>query len=129
LEQLTAAGACILQPVSGGGRVVWGLTTTQSGLPEEEEISIVFIRDAVAKILRGSFTGFVGLPESTTISADLNLIANKTLQGLVGSMITNFAVAGVTRDPLEPRQWNIIVKVQPTYPVNWIYIKVNVGLI
>ena len=40
LEGLLAAGVSVVQPVAGGGKVVWGRTTTQSGFPEEEEISI-----------------------------------------------------------------------------------------
>ena len=52
LQQLAAAGVTVLQPVAGGGTVIWGITTSQSGFPEEQEISIVFIRDRVAKVLR-----------------------------------------------------------------------------
>jgi hypothetical protein len=128
LEQLAAAGITTLQPVAGGGRVIWGITTSQSGFPEEQEISIVFIRDRVAKTLRSGFVGFIGTPESVNTGAILNTRAVVLLNSLVSQgLITNYADLAVQRDDVDPRQWNISVRVQPTYPINFIYIKVNLG--
>lgn len=128
LEQLATAGVCTLQPVAGGGRVIWGITTSQSGFPEEQEISIVFIRDRVAKTLRAGFAGFIGNPESPDTGAILNTRAVLLLNSLVSqSLITNYKDLSVKRDDVDPRQWNITVRVQPTYPVNFIYIKVSLG--
>lgn len=128
LEQLAAAGVCTLQPVAGGGRVVWGITTSQSGFPEEQEISIIFIRDRVAKILRAGFQGFIGQAETPTTQISLNTEAVLLLNAMISqSLITAFKGLTVQRDSLDPRQWNISVSVQPTYPINWIYIKVSVG--
>lgn len=130
LERLAAAGVTTLQPVAGGGRVVWGITTSQSGFPEEQEISIVFIRDRVAKALRSGFAGYIGLPETPDTGAILNTRAVILLNALVSQgIITNFADLTVKRDAADPRQWNITVRVQPTYPVNFIYIKVALGQI
>lgn len=128
LEQLAQAGVTTLQPVAGGGRVVWGITTSQSGFPEEQEISIVFIRDRVAKTLRAGFAPFIGLPESPDTGAILNTRAVVLLNSLVSQgLITNYKDLSVRRDDVDPRQWNITVRVQPTYPVNFIYIKVGLG--
>jgi hypothetical protein len=128
LEQLAQAGVTTLQPVAGGGRVVWGITTSQSGFPEEQEISIVFIRDRVAKTLRAGFAPFIGLPESPDTGAILNTRAVVLLNSLVSQgLITNYKDLSVRRDDADPRQWNITVRVQPTYPVNFIYIKVGLG--
>lgn len=128
LEQLAGAGVTTLQPVSGGGRVVWGITTSQSGFPEEQEISIVFIRDRVAKTLRAGFAGFIGTPEDLNTPAILNTRAVVLLNSLVSSnLITNFKNLSVQRDSVDPTQWNISVMVQPVYPVNFIYIKIEVG--
>lgn len=128
LEQLAAAGVCTLQPVAGGGRVVWGITTSQSGFPEEQEISIVFIRDRVAKTLRAGFQGFIGQAETPTTQVSLNTEAVLLLNAMISQgLITAFKGLTVQRDSLDPRQWNIAVAVQPTYPLNWIYIKVSVG--
>lgn len=130
LEQVAAAGVSIVQPVAGGGRVLWGKTTTQSGFPEEEEISIVFIRDRIAKSMRQGFAGFIGNPEDvdttgTLLARGIALLNSFISQGL----ITNFADFTVGRDSVEPRQWDITVRVQPVYPINWIYIKIGVGTI
>jgi hypothetical protein len=130
LEQLAAAGVTTLQPVSGGGRVVWGITTTQSGFPEEQEISIVFIRDRVAKTLRAGFAGFIGTPSELDTGAVLNTNAIVLLNSLVSQgLITKFTNLSVVQDDVDPRQWDISVNVQPSYPVNWIYIRVTLGQI
>jgi hypothetical protein len=128
LSQLTAAGVCVLQPVSGGGKVVWGITTSQSGFPEEQEISIVFIRDRVAKVLRAGFSGFIGTPQTPTTAASLNAEAVILLNSLIAQgLITAFTQLSVMQDPVDPRQWDVSVFIQPTYPINWIYITVTVG--
>lgn len=128
LQQLAAAGVTTLQPVAGGGRIIWGITTSQSGFPEEQEISIVFIRDRVAKTLRAGFAGFIGQPETVDTGTILNTRAVILLNSLVSQgLITNYANLAVARDTVDPRQWNISVSVQPTYPVNFIYIKVSLG--
>jgi hypothetical protein len=128
LEQLAAAGVCTLQPIAGGGNVVWGITTSQSGFPEEQEISIVFIRDRVAKTLRSGFQGFIGTAQTDNTAAELNAEAVLLLNSLVSQgLITAYANLTVAQDTVDPRQWNITVQVSPAYPINWIYIVVNVG--
>ena len=128
LEQLAQAGVTTLQPVAGGGRIVWGITTSQSGYPEEQEISIVFIRDRVAKVLRAGFLPFIGQPESVDTPAILNTRAVILLNSLVSQgLITQYKDLSVKKDEVDSRQWNITVRVQPTYPINFIYIKVGLG--
>lgn len=130
LEQLTAAGITVLQPVIGGGTVIRGQTTTNSGFAEEREISIVFIRDRIAKQLRTAFDGFIGQVESPIFQSALVARAKSTLTGFIGqSLITQWKDLKVGRDTVDPTQWNITVKVQPVYPVNFIFIKVSVGLL
>ena len=127
-ENITSSGITLVEPVLGGGRIVWGKTTTQSGFAEEEEISIVFIRDRIAKISRLALRGFIGMPEDTTFATSLLTRVNGLLNSFVNqNLITKYADVVVKRDDVEPRQWNIRFKVQPTYPVNWIYIKFNIG--
>ena len=128
MQQLAAAGVTTLVPVAGGGRVIWGITTSQSGFPEEQEISIVFIRDRVAKVLRSSFAGFIGTPQTDNTGLALNTEAVLVLNSLITQgLITRFRGLSVAQDQLDPRQWNISVDVAPTYPINWIYIQVSVG--
>jgi hypothetical protein len=128
LEALATAGVTTLQPVAGGGRVVWGITTTQSGFPEEQEISIVFIRDRVAKTLRAGFAGFIGQAAGPNTGAILNTRGVILLNSLVSQgIITAYKDLAVVQDSVDPRQWDVSVRVQPTYPVNFIYIKVSLG--
>ncbi len=130
LENLAAAGASVLQPVSSGGIVKWGRTTTTSGFPEEVEISVVFIRDRVAKNLRSGFAGFIGSAESPTFASTLFARADGLMQSFVSQrLITAYKDLSVKRDSVDPTQWNITVAVQPVYPVNFIYIKVGIGLL
>lgn len=128
LSALAQAGVTTLQPVAGGGKVVWGVTTSQSGFVEEQEISIVFIRDRVAKTLRAGFGGFVGQPQTVDTTNILNTRAVIILNSLVAQgLITAYAGLAVSQDAVDPTQWDIVCAVQPTYPVNFIYIKVNLG--
>jgi len=128
LEALSNAGITTLQPVAGGGRVIWGKTTTQSGFPEEQEISIIFIRDRVAKTLRAGFQGFIGGPETSTTGSVLNTRAVLIMNSLVSQgLLSGYSGLSVVRDSVDPTQWNVSVRAQPVYPVNFIYIKVSVG--
>ena len=128
--QLANSGITLLQPVTGGGKVIWGKTTTISGFVEEMEISIIFIRDRVAKILRSSFVGYIGGAESSSLQGSLMSRATGVLNGMVGQgLITAYRDLKVARDDVDPTQWNITVAVQPTYPINFIYIKVGIGLL
>jgi len=128
LEQLAAAGVTTLQPVAGGGSVVWGITTSQSGFIEEREISIVFIRDRVAKTLRAGFVGFIGQPQTPDTANILNTRAVILLNSLIAQgLITAYTGLSVAQDAVDPTQWDITVAVKPTYPVNFIYIKVSLG--
>ena len=130
LRQLANAGVCCVEPIQGGGRVVWGITTAQSGFVEEEEISIVFIRDRVAKNLRLGFDGFIG----GASDFDTQPTLSNRLQGLLTSfisqkLITQFADPTVTQDPVNPTQWNVSCRVMPRYSINWIYIQASIGVI
>ena len=127
-ENITREGIVLVEPVLGGGRVVWGKTTSQSGFPEEEEISILFIRDKIAKVCREALRGFIGLPESPTLASNMLVRVNGLLTAFINQgLITAFSDVTVAKDSVEPRQWNVRFKVTPTYPINWIYIRFEVG--
>lgn len=130
LEDLVASGITVLQPVQGGGKIIRGQTTTNSGFLEEREISIVFIRDRIAKTMRNGFEGFVGQAESPTLVPNLTARAVALLNGFIGQgIITQWTGLSIKQDGSDPTQWNIVVKVQPAYPVNFIYIRVDIGLL
>lgn len=128
LEQLAQSGVTTLQPVSGGGNVIYGRTTTQSGFPEEEEISIIFIRDRLAKILRAGFKSFIGTPETRDTLTLMTTRAVQILNSFASqNLITDYTDLSVSKDSVDPRQYNVSVRVQPTYPVNYVLIRVSVG--
>ena len=130
LEQLTASGITVLQPIPGGGTVIRGQTTTNSGFLEEKEISIVFIRDRISKSLRAGFAGFIGQVEDTSLVPLMTSRAAGLLAGFINEgLITSYKDLKIVRDVTDPSQWNITVKVQPAYPVNFIFIRVGIGLV
>lgn len=130
LNELGDNGVTVVQPVTGGGVILHGKTTTSSGAPEEEEISVIFIRDKVAQVMRDVLRVFIGQPEDPTLASAIASTALGALQALQAqNLITSFRDLNVTRDEVDPRQWNIIVEVQPNFPVNWIFIDVSVGVL
>ena len=127
-ENICNAGITLLTPAQGGGRVIWGKTTTISLEPTEEEISIVFIRDRISKAMRRAFLPYIGRAETPTLKATLFAVAQSLMQTFIQQrLITAYDGLTVNRDSVEPRQWNICVSVQPIYPINWIYLLINVG--
>jgi len=130
LNQLGAVGATVLQPVIGGGKVLAGRTTSQSGYVEDEEISIVFIRDRVKEVIRQGLRPFIGVVEDNNTQGSMTakvigLLASLITQGL----ITNYKNVRVERDKLDPRQWNVYLQFQPAYPINYVFIDIEVGLL
>lgn len=129
LNKLGNAGIVVCQPIVGAARVLHGKTTTQSGYAEEEEASIVFIRDQLGKTMRQVMLAFVGQPEDKTLLPSLTAKALGVLNSFVSqNLITAYRNLSVKRDPVEPRQWNVSMEVQPNMPVNWIFIDISVGL-
>lgn len=130
LRQLATAGVCCVQPVTGGGRVTWGITTSQSGFVEEEEISIIFIRDRIAKNFRSGLDSFIGQPDATDTIPTISTKAGKLLDSFISQkLITAWKDLAVVRDSVVPTQFNVKARVQPTYSINWIYVEVGVGLL
>lgn len=129
-ENIAAAGVCLLRPLATGGTVLHGKTTTSSLIPEEEEISIVFIRDRIAKDMRLSFRPFIGKAENPTFDQTLFARATSMMQSFLSRRyITRYKDLTINRDPVEPRQFNVSVKVQPVYGISWIYIKIGIGVL
>lgn len=130
LNQLGAVGATVLQPVVGGGKVLAGRTTSQSGYVEDEEISIIFIRDRVKEVLRQGLQPFIGVVEDNNT---LGSITSKIV-GLLSSLVSQGLITGyrnvrVERDKVDPRQWNVYLQFQPAYPINYIFIDIEVGVL
>lgn len=129
LNNLAAIGITVVAPITGGGLVLWGKTTADSGLPEDEEISIRFIRDQVQKTLRKSLQGFIGAVETPATLALISSTVVGTMQGLLSQgIITDFGSISVARDSIEPRQINVGVQYAATSPINWVFIDLEVSI-
>lgn len=127
-EAICAEGVTLLQPVTGGGRVIWAKTTTISLAAEEQEQSIIFIRDAIAKSVRRAFLPYIGRAETATLKATLFATANSAIQTYISQrLITQATTPVIQRDAVESRQWNVSFSVQPVYATNWIFIPISVG--
>jgi hypothetical protein len=130
LDQLGGEGATVVQPITGGGRVLAGRTTSHSGFVEDEEISIVFIRDRVKKVLRDLMMPFVGTVEDANTQGVMTSKVKTIMSGLVSQgLITGFKSIRVEKDKVDPRQWNIYLQFTPAYPINYIFIDLEIGIV
>lgn len=129
LDELADAGVLVVQPVAGGGRMLHGLTTSQSGIPEEEEVSIVAIRDQTSRALRNALRPFVGTVQSGTLIPAMTDTVSRTLDAMISQgLLASKGAISVARDDSEPRQINVRVQVAPTAPVNWVFIDVTFAI-
>ena len=129
VNSLIANGVCLLEPVSTGGRIVHGITTSSSGAAEDEEISIVEIRDQVVRTLRNSLKGFIGRINSPTLLQELSGAVDKVMRGLVSQgMLTGYADVVVSINPTDARQVDVGVRAFPAGPLNYIFADVEFTL-
>lgn len=130
LNQLGAVGATVVQPVVGGGKVLAGRTTSQSGYVEDEEISIIFIRDRVKEVVRQGLQPFIGVVEdNNTLGAITAKVIGLLSSLLTQGLITDYKNVRVERDKIDPRQWNVYLRFQPAYPINYVFIDIEVGVL
>lgn len=130
LNSLGAVGATVVQPVTGGGAVLAGRTTSQSGYVEDEEISIIFIRDAVKRILRQSLKGFIGGVQNADTKNLMSARTNSIMSGLTSQgLVTEYKNIRVEQDKVDPRQMNVYLQFTPAYPINYVFIDIEVGII
>lgn len=129
-QNLAASGITVVRPLASGGLVLWGKSTTNSLLPEEEEMSVVFIRDRISKDIRLAFQPYIGKAETQTTTQSLYARATQMMRSFLSRrLITRFKNLVVERDPVEPRQWNVRAEVMPVFGVNWVYIRFGVGVL
>lgn len=129
-NQLGAVGATLVRPVTGGGKVLAGRTTSISGFVEDEEISIIFIRDSVKQVLRNSLAGFVGGVQNPDTNLLISNRARSIMTGLVSQgLVTSFDNIKAEQDKVDPRQINVFLRFTPAYPINYVFIDIEVGII
>lgn len=129
VNRLLDAGVCLMEPVATGGRIIHGITTSQSGAPEEEEISIVEIRDVVVEVLRNSLRPFIGRINAPTMIQEVSAAVDKILRSLVTQgLLTGYAGLTVGRDIADPTQINVGVRAFPAGPLNTIFADIEFTL-
>lgn len=130
LNQLAGIGVTVVQPITGGGNVLWAKTTSNSGFPEDQEASIRFARDRVQRVIRDGMRGLIGTIETTATPAIMITRVVSILNALVSQgLITAFANVTVARDNVEPRQWNVFASYSPAYPIDFVFIDLEVGVL
>ena len=123
------SGIAIVAPLAAGGRVVAGITTTNSGNAVEEEYSVVRIADYTAKTVRKALqNAFIGGLITVNTPRDVKITTQKILASLQSQgIITAFQGVNAVVDPNEPRQINVTFDITPIFPLNWIFIRFSVG--
>ena len=131
LNLLGDDGLTVVSPLSSGGRVVYGITTVQSGNAVEEEISIIRIRDFTAKTTREVLENrFIGTVIDDRTVPSIKTTTERILGSLVSqAIITQFANVVARVDPIEPRQVNVGFDIAPVFPLNWIKIEFSIGVL
>lgn len=129
LDDLGGAGALVVVPIAGGGKMLWARTTVGSGAPEEEEISVVGVRDQVARTIRASLATYIGRIQTATLIPEVNAGIAKLLRALVGQgLLAGFGNITVRRNEIEPRQIDISCEINPVVGVNWIFVDMTVAI-
>ena len=127
---LGSVGATMLVPVTGGGKILAGRTTSTSGFVEDEEISVMFIRDRVKENLRNSMRGFIGRVQDENTTTLMSLRAKSVMTGMIAQgLVTSYKDITVERDKVDPRQMNVFLRFVPAYPINYVYIDIEVGIL
>jgi hypothetical protein len=130
LNSLGNVGATVVTPITGGGKVLAGRTTSQSGYVEDEEISIIFIRDTVKRVLRNSLKSYIGGVQSSDTNNLVSARVRSIMSALIAQgLITAFKNIKVEQDKVDPRQINVYLQFAPAYPINYIFIDIEVGVI
>lgn len=129
LNSLGSVGATVLQPVTGGGRILASRTTSNSGYVEDEELSVVFIRDNVKQTLRNSLTGFIGQVQDENTNTAIGVRVSGVMNGLISrGFITSYQGLRIERDKVDPRQINVFVRFTPAFPINYIFVDIEVSV-
>lgn len=128
-NSLGSVGATMLVPATGGGKVLAGRTTSTSGFVEDEEISVMFIRDRVKQNLRDAMRSFIGRVQDENTVPLMGLRAQSVMSGMISQgLVSSYKDITVERDKIDPRQMNVFLRFVPAYPINYVYIDIEVGI-
>jgi hypothetical protein len=119
LDQIVAKGFTPIQAAASGAYIYRGRTTSLSGDPRKEEISVQRTQDFISKNLRRLLeNGFKGEPITSNLISDIEEAANRFMA--TQSCIQSFTIQKVAVDNQEPRQINIAIDFTPLFGLNTI---------
>ena len=126
LELVVGAGFVPVQPLASGASIFRGRTTTLSGDPREEEMSVQRAVDFIAKNTRRFVENrFTGELITSNLLEAIEIETNKFLDTHTDK-IESGSVSTIGVDPQEPRQVNLSIDITPLFPINSIGLTVNV---
>ena len=89
----------------------------------------MFVRDRVKYVLREVVKGFIGKVQGDATYALMGAKVRSALSGLITEgIITDFTGLKVEQDKVDPRQINVFVRFAPAFPINYIFIDIEVGI-
>jgi len=84
----------------------------------------------VKQVLRGSLKGYIGGVQSADTNNLVSARVNSIMSGLVTQgLITSYQNIRVEQDKVDPRQINVYLQFAPAYPINYIFIDIEVGVV
>lgn len=129
LNALAGIGVTVVQPITGGGNVIWGKTTSNSGNVEDQEVSIMFIRDYVKKAMRQGFGALVGTVAIPATPSIMIARAVSVFNALISrGFVTGYGGITVARDNVDPTQWNISGAYFAAAAVNTVFVLLDVSV-
>jgi len=125
---MAATGITILEEYGNVIIVRHGMTCDTT-TPNKNEISVVQIKDYVAKMLRMSLeNSFVGRKIVPETIVGIKAATEAQLGRLqVNQIIYGFKSVSVTEDPYDPTQLNVDFQMKPIYPLNYIMITITLN--
>jgi hypothetical protein len=117
LDQIVARGLTPIQAAASGAYIYRGRTTSLSGDPRKEEISVQRTIDFISKNLRRSLENtFKGESITNNLLSDMTEAANRFMT--TQSCLKSFSVQKIVTDNREPRQINVAIDFTPLFGLN-----------
>ncbi len=128
LNTLAANGVCAFKTKAGVIRVHHGVTTSTKN-PNQQEISVVQIKDYVIKNVRSVLeSNFIATKQTAETPTAIETSTKDTLAALAtAGVIIKYGNVKAEVDETDPRRINLRFDIYPSYPLNWIYITFSIN--
>lgn len=79
--------------------------------------------------MRDSLQPFIGTIQDSSTNSIIQARVTTILNALVNQgLIESLTNASVSRDKVDPRQINVYFRFVPTFPINYVFIDIEVGI-